>query len=198
MIVPTAPSNKSLLSETATGERRLCLRFHGCAVVLGRTTGGNKRCDRVNCYPRRQAPGQRLPSVAQSAAADSSNPQHHPLRQVRILRTRQDRPALPHSPALRGTSYAGLASCKSINPERVESKSGTPHHRAMPQSLAKILIHAVFSTKERRPFLRDKALREELHRYLGGSLTNLKCQPIIAGGVEDHLHLLCALSRTCE
>ena len=68
----------------------------------------------------------------------------------------------------------------------------------MPQSLAKILVHTVFSTKERRPFLRDKALREELHRYLGGILTNLDCQPIIAGGVEDHVHLLCALSRTCE
>ena len=35
----------------------------------------------------------------------------------------------------------------------------------MPQSLAKILIHTVFSTKGRRPFLRDKALREEPHRY---------------------------------
>ena len=68
----------------------------------------------------------------------------------------------------------------------------------MPQSLAKILVHTVFSTKERRPFLRDKALREELHRYLGGILSNLGCQPIIAGGVEDHVHLLCALSRTCE
>ena len=68
----------------------------------------------------------------------------------------------------------------------------------MPQSLAKILVHTVFSTKERRPFLPDKALREELHRYLGGILSNLGCQPIIAGGVEDHVHLLCALSRTCE
>ena len=68
----------------------------------------------------------------------------------------------------------------------------------MPQSLAKILVHTVFSTKERRPFLRDKALREELHRYLGGILTHLDCQPVIVGGVEDHVHLLCALSRTCE
>jgi REP element-mobilizing transposase RayT len=68
----------------------------------------------------------------------------------------------------------------------------------MPQSLAKILVHIVFSTKERRPFLRDKALREELHRHLGGILSSLDCQPIIAGGVEDHVHLLCALSRTCE
>jgi hypothetical protein len=38
----------------------------------------------------------------------------------------------------------------------------------MPQSLSKILVHTVFSTKDRRPFLRDKPLREELHRYLGG------------------------------
>ena len=66
----------------------------------------------------------------------------------------------------------------------------------MAQSLAKILLHLVFSTKERRPFLKDLALREELHRYLGGILTHLKCQPLIIGGVEDHVHLLFAHSRT--
>jgi putative transposase len=68
----------------------------------------------------------------------------------------------------------------------------------MPQSLSKILVHSVFSTKDRRPFLRDKPLRDELHRYLGGILINLECQPIIVGGVADHVHLLCALSRTCD
>ena len=68
----------------------------------------------------------------------------------------------------------------------------------MPQSLAKILVHTVFSTKERRPFLRDRALREELHRYLGGILTHHDCQPIIVGGVEDHVHVLSTLARTCE
>ena len=66
----------------------------------------------------------------------------------------------------------------------------------MAQSLAKILLHTVFSTKERRHFFRDELLREELHRYLGGILTNLGCQPLIIGGVEDHVHLLFALSRT--
>jgi len=66
----------------------------------------------------------------------------------------------------------------------------------MAQSLAKILLHLVFSTKERRPFLHDQALREELHRYLGGILTHLDCQPLIIGGVEDHVHLLFAHSRT--
>ena len=68
----------------------------------------------------------------------------------------------------------------------------------MPQSLANILVHTIFSTKDRQPFLRDLALREELHRYLGGILTNLACPPIIIGGVADHVHLLSTLSRTCE
>ncbi len=68
----------------------------------------------------------------------------------------------------------------------------------MSQSLAKILAHTVFSTKDRQPFLHNREVREELHRYLGGILTSLDCQPIIVGGVEDHVHLLCSLSRTCE
>ena len=68
----------------------------------------------------------------------------------------------------------------------------------MPQSLAKILVHTVFSTKERRPFLRDVKLRDELHHYAGGILKKLDCQPVIVGGVEDHVHLLASLSRTCQ
>jgi putative transposase len=43
----------------------------------------------------------------------------------------------------------------------------------MPQSLARILVHAVFSTKDRRPVLRDTVLRQELHHYLGGNLNGL-------------------------
>ena len=57
-------------------------------------------------------------------------------------------------------------------------------------------MHTVFLTKERRPLLRDAAIREELHRYLGGILKQLDCQPIIVGGVEDHVHLLSTLPRT--
>ena len=68
----------------------------------------------------------------------------------------------------------------------------------MPQSLGKILVHTVFSTKDRRPFLRDRQVRDELHHYFGGILANLDCQPIISGGTEDHVHILSALSRTCE
>jgi len=66
----------------------------------------------------------------------------------------------------------------------------------MSQSLAKIIVHTVFSTKDRRPLLRDKPLREELFQYIGGILSNHDCQPLIIGGVEDHVHILSTLSRT--
>ena len=66
----------------------------------------------------------------------------------------------------------------------------------MPQSFSKILIHTVFSTKNRRPLLHDQSLREELHCYIGGILTNHDCQSILVGGVEDHIHTLSTLSRT--
>src|SRR5689334_6676996 len=66
----------------------------------------------------------------------------------------------------------------------------------MPQSLSAIYIHLTFSTKDRRPFLREKPLRASLHAYLGGISKTLECPPIIVGGIEDHVHLLCRFGRT--
>jgi len=66
----------------------------------------------------------------------------------------------------------------------------------MPQSLSAVYIHLVFSTKERRPFLRDKARRKSLHGYLGSTSKTLDCPPIIVGGVEDHVHLLARFGRS--
>jgi putative transposase len=42
------------------------------------------------------------------------------------------------------------------------------HPPDMPQALSAAYLHVVFSTKERRPFLRDPEMRERLHEYLGG------------------------------
>src|SRR5690349_4110085 len=66
----------------------------------------------------------------------------------------------------------------------------------MPQSLSVVYIHLVFSTKERRPFLRDAALRQSTHAYLGGISKRLDCPPIAVGGVEDHVHFLARFGRT--
>lgn len=66
----------------------------------------------------------------------------------------------------------------------------------MPQSLANVLVHVVFSTKQRRALLQVADLRDEMHRYLAGVSAKLECPAIIVGGAVDHIHLLAAQSRT--
>ena len=65
----------------------------------------------------------------------------------------------------------------------------------MPQSLAKILVHIVFSTKFRTPVLNADVGRE-LHAYLAGILKQCNSPAIRIGGTADHVHILCNLSRT--
>lgn len=66
----------------------------------------------------------------------------------------------------------------------------------MPQSLARVVLHVVFSTKNRVPFLNAAELRIRLHGYMAGVLQNIGCEPILINGTEDHVHILCNLSRT--
>jgi putative transposase len=65
----------------------------------------------------------------------------------------------------------------------------------MPQSLASLLAHIVFSTKYRVPVIGDD-VRDSLHAYIGGILDNLSGSLLHAGSVEDHIHLLVAQPRT--
>ena len=66
----------------------------------------------------------------------------------------------------------------------------------MAQSLAKVNVHIVYSTKNRQPWLRDADLRSELYAYNATILKNEVDSPaIIINGVEDHIHILCPLSR---
>jgi putative transposase len=55
--------------------------------------------------------------------------------------------------------------------------------------------HIVFSTKERRLFLRDE-WRAKMHEYLGGTVRGLGGIPEAIGGVADHVHLLVGLRAT--
>jgi REP element-mobilizing transposase RayT len=66
----------------------------------------------------------------------------------------------------------------------------------MAQSLARLWTHLIFSTKDRFPFLTDKALRSDMHAYLSEMFRKQGCETLIVGGVEDHTHSLFALSRT--
>ncbi len=65
----------------------------------------------------------------------------------------------------------------------------------MPQSLAQIFTHIVFSTKNRYHFLSDLERRSEMHRYLGGTCSRLGSPVLAVGGGADHVHILCSLSR---
>jgi REP element-mobilizing transposase RayT len=66
----------------------------------------------------------------------------------------------------------------------------------MPQSLANVLVHIIFSTKQRRPFLQDADVRADLHSYLAGISRNHDCPPVRVGGTEDHVHILARQART--
>lgn len=65
----------------------------------------------------------------------------------------------------------------------------------MPQSLARIHIHLIFSTKNREPVLREP-LRDSLNRYLAVILQDLDCIPELVNSVADHVHILLQLGRT--
>ena len=64
----------------------------------------------------------------------------------------------------------------------------------MPQSLVRNYMHIVFSTKNRQSFI-DKNIQNELYPYISGISKNLETPVLAIGGVEDHIHILCLLSR---
>ena len=66
----------------------------------------------------------------------------------------------------------------------------------MPQSLARVIVHIVYSTKHHQPWLHDPAFRSDLYAYNATVLKEDVDSPaILIGGVEDHIHILCLLSR---
>jgi len=66
----------------------------------------------------------------------------------------------------------------------------------MSQSIAKVAIHIVFSTKDRKPWLQSRKLRDNLFAYMATIFRdNVDSPAILIGGVDDHIHALCLLSR---
>jgi REP element-mobilizing transposase RayT len=58
----------------------------------------------------------------------------------------------------------------------------------MPGTYSQLLLHVVFSTKHRKPFI-TADVAEHLHPYLGGIVRTEKGQLLSIGGVEDHVHM---------
>ena len=65
----------------------------------------------------------------------------------------------------------------------------------MSQSLASIVVHLIFSTKQRQRLLVPK-IRRDLFLYMAAIAKNESSDVIEIGGVDDHVHLLLTLPRT--
>src|SRR5829696_6743725 len=63
----------------------------------------------------------------------------------------------------------------------------------MAHTFYNLLIHFIFSTKDRAPYI-DEQIRERLIRYVGGVVRESKGTPEAINAVADHVHLLISMS----
>ena len=64
----------------------------------------------------------------------------------------------------------------------------------MAQSLTNLLTHVIFSTKDRRPFIRSE-IEQNLYHYLAATARSYKSIVHKIGGIEDHVHILLTLPK---
>ena len=65
----------------------------------------------------------------------------------------------------------------------------------MPQSLSKVILHIIFSTKNRESWL-ESHVRPRVHAYLATICRDLGAELVHVGGVADHIHIVTTLPRT--
>ena len=65
----------------------------------------------------------------------------------------------------------------------------------MSHTYTSLLVHGVFSTKERRPLLDARAL-PEMARIIGGTMAKSKGRLLALNGTENHVHLLGSFHQT--
>jgi REP-associated tyrosine transposase len=65
----------------------------------------------------------------------------------------------------------------------------------MSQSLSNVILHIIFSTKDREPWL-DSKVRPRMHAYLANICRDLGARLVDVGGVSDHVHVITTLPRT--
>lgn len=64
----------------------------------------------------------------------------------------------------------------------------------MPQSLVKNYLHIIFSTKHRNDFI-DEHIENQLFSYIATLCKDFESPAIKIGGTDNHIHILCLLSR---
>lgn len=64
----------------------------------------------------------------------------------------------------------------------------------MSQSLSKLYVHIIFHIKHNSCTIR-KQEKQELYAYMGSIIKDNESIPILINGVEDHIHILCVISK---
>ncbi len=64
----------------------------------------------------------------------------------------------------------------------------------MSQSLSQLYVHIIFHTKYNQPLIFPD-IENELHAYIGGIIKQNQSVPIRINGVENHVHILAAMSK---
>ena len=64
----------------------------------------------------------------------------------------------------------------------------------MSQSLSKLYVHLIFHVKNNMCLIRQEDERE-LFAYIGGVIKLSKSIPVCINGTEDHIHILCIMSK---
>lgn len=64
----------------------------------------------------------------------------------------------------------------------------------MSQSLSKLFIHIIFHIKSSSCLIKEDT-SNKLYAYLGTIIKDNQSLPIIINGVEDHIHILCVMSK---
>lgn len=67
----------------------------------------------------------------------------------------------------------------------------------MPQSLVKILVHVVFSTKNRLDLIHHQ-IEKGLYGYIHGIVENQNSKLFLGNGTANHSHLLISLGKTVD
>ncbi len=115
----------------------------------------------------------------------------------RLHLARQRRISIPACEEAEGV--VGVGGGRAATPQdHPESKTKALKARfiiSMPQSLSRVIIHIIFSTKNRELSI-DPDIRPRLHAYLATVARDNGSEVYRVGGVADHVHILATLSRT--
>ena len=64
----------------------------------------------------------------------------------------------------------------------------------MSQSLSKLVVHIICHTKNNQDIIKY-GIKAELYSYIGSIIKDNESIPIIINGTENHIHILCVISK---